>query len=104
MALASLTLADVAVAAAWAPRALSTHAVKKDLARLAPTFRAFLGRGRCQGSSSVQHCVVTGSISNDNVRATITLRHSSPVRYVDKLALTAGMGGGTVTRTFRGHL
>src|ERR1700759_4096174 len=100
----ALAVANVAAAATWAPSTLSKRAVTRDLARVAPGFRAFLSRGHCKGSSSVQHCVVTGSISNDNVRARITLRHTAPVRYVDNIALTAGMGGGTVKRTFRGKL
>jgi hypothetical protein len=89
----------------WAPKALAKLAVRKDLSKWAPGFRSFLDSASCSGNGSVQHCLVTGSVSNDDVRADVKLTHGrGRVHYLDRVSLTAGMGGGTITRTFSGTL
>ena len=107
-ALVAVAVAAPVTAAAstdWKPGVLAKRAVAKDLKRLAPSFQSFLSNGRCHGSSSTQHCVVTGSISNDDVRAQVTLTHrSSSVKYTDHVSLTAVMGGGSVKYTYRGSI
>lgn len=96
---------DAFARSTWNPSALSKRAVQKDLYRLAPTFRSFLMPGSCSGSSSNQFCIVTGSISNDDVRGRVRLRRKSGrVTYTDHVSLTAVMGGGTVKYTYSGAL
>jgi hypothetical protein len=91
--------------ATWGPKALAQRAVRGDLSRWAHGFQSFLRSGPCSGTATVQHCLVTGSVSNDNVRARVTLnRRRGFFRYSDRVSLTAGMGGGTVSRTFSGKL
>lgn len=91
----------------WNPPSLAKRAVTADLRRIARGFRPFLDRSRCSGTGNTRHCIVTGSIANDNIRAQVTLRRGAgkgKARYVDRLSLTAGMGGGTLTRTYRGSV
>lgn len=91
--------------ATWGPKALAKRAVRADLSRWAHGFKSFLNSGPCSGTNSIQHCLVTGSVSNDNVRAHVTLKRThGNVHYSDRVSLTAGMGGGTISRTFSGKI
>jgi hypothetical protein len=94
-----------ASAAGWPARSDAISAARKDLSSIAPGFRVFVNSARCTGSNARQSCVVQLQASNDNVRARVSLvRAGSHVSYVDHMAITAGMGGGTLHRTFSGSV
>lgn len=103
--LVSLVLPLAASASTWPARSDAINAARSDLSRVALGFRVFVNGASCNGSATQQRCVVRLQVSNDNVRASVSLvRSGSRVSYVDHMAITAGMGGGTLYRTFSGSV
>ena len=97
--------AGEASAAGWPARTDAINVARSDLSRVAPGFRVFVDGASCTGGATRQRCVVRLQVSNDDVRASVSLvRSGSRVSYVDHMAITAGMGGGTLYRTFSGSV
>ncbi|PZS10633.1 MAG: hypothetical protein DLM64_08150 [Solirubrobacterales bacterium] len=91
----------------WKPVGLADQVVTANLKRASPGFKAFLGAASCSGQATVAHCTVKASVSNDDVVAQVSFtrhRDGTHLKYVDKLTLTAVMGGATTTRTFYGNI